>query len=45
MKEPLFDVFSGTSEKDAAWRESVERLSNAQRRMEQLAVNVPGALL
>ena len=45
MKEPLFDVFSGTSEKDAAWRESVERLSNAQRRMEQLAVNVPGAFL
>lgn len=43
MKEPIFDVFSGTSEKDAVWRESVEGLSNAQQRMEQLAVNVPGA--
>lgn len=43
MKEPLFDVFSGTSEKDAVWRESVEGLANARKRMEQLAVNVPGA--
>jgi hypothetical protein len=43
MKEPLFDLFSGTSEKDAVWRESVEGLSNARRRMEQLAANVPGA--
>lgn len=43
MKEPVFDVFSGTSEKDAVWREAVEGLSNARKRMEQLAVNVPGA--
>ena len=43
MKEPLFDVFSGTSEKDAVWRECVEGLSNARRRMEQMAASVPGA--
>jgi hypothetical protein len=43
MKEPLFDVFSGASEKDAVFRVSVEGLSNARRRMEQMAANVPGA--
>jgi hypothetical protein len=43
MKEPVFDLFSGTSEKDAVWRESVKGLSNARRRLEQLAANVPGA--
>ena len=43
MKEPLFDLFSGASEKDAVWRETVEGLSNARRRLEQMAANVPGA--
>jgi hypothetical protein len=43
MKEPLFDVFSGASEKDAVWLESVEGLSDTRRRMERLAANVPGA--
>jgi hypothetical protein len=43
MKEPLFDVFSGVSERDAVWRECVEGLSNARQRMQQMAASVPGA--
>jgi hypothetical protein len=42
MKEPLFDLFSGQSEKDAVWRESVEGFANARKRMEQMAASVPG---
>lgn len=42
MKRPTFDVFSGTPGEDPLWLESVEGLSNARERMEQLAANEPG---
>jgi hypothetical protein len=37
MSEPTFDIFSGTSDKDARWLESIEGLSKARGRMERLA--------
>lgn len=39
---PKFDIFSGTREKDARWIEAVEGLSEANERMQQLAVQKPG---
>ena len=42
MKRPTFDVFSGTPGEDPLWLETVEGLSNARERMEQLAANEPG---
>jgi hypothetical protein len=41
MKE-LFDIFSGGPEKDPMWLETVEGLSGARERMEQLAAQKPG---
>jgi hypothetical protein len=43
MSEPTFDIFAGTSDKDARWLESVEGLSNARERLEQIAAVRPGA--
>jgi hypothetical protein len=43
MSEPTFDIFSGTSDKDARWLESIEGLSRARGRMERLAEVRPGA--
>jgi hypothetical protein len=42
LKELTFDIFSGESGKDAVWIEAVEGMSNAQRRMEQIAAQKPG---
>jgi len=43
MSEPTFDIFSGTSEKDARWLESADGLPAARERMEHLAAVRPGA--
>jgi hypothetical protein len=43
MSEPTFDIFSGSSDKDARWLESIEGLSKARERMERLAEVRPGA--
>jgi hypothetical protein len=43
MSEQTFDIFSGTSDKDARWLESVEGLSKTRERMERLAEVRPGA--
>lgn len=43
MSEPTFDIFSGTSEKDARWLESATGLATARERMEHLAAVRPGA--
>jgi hypothetical protein len=43
MSEPTFDIFSGTSDKDARWLESIDGLSKALGRMESLAEIRPGA--
>ena len=42
MKEPTFDIFYGTSDKNAVWIEAVEGLSNARARMEEIAATHPG---
>jgi hypothetical protein len=41
-REPKFDIFSGRMDKNALWIESVEGLSNARERMEQIATERPG---
>ena len=43
MSEPTFDIFAGSSDKDARWLESVQGLSKALGRMESLAEIRPGA--
>ena len=43
MKEPTFDIFAGTSDKNAVWVEAVEGLSNARARMHEIAAVKPGA--
>src|SRR5579872_4186606 len=40
--EPRFDIFSGATDKDTMWMESVEGLANARKRMEEIAAQVPG---
>jgi hypothetical protein len=42
MEELSLDIFSGELDKDAMWLESVEGLSNARARMEQIAADTPG---
>ncbi len=42
MSEPTFDIFSGTSDKDAHWLESIDGLSKARDRMEHIASVRPG---
>lgn len=41
-QEPRFDIFSGTTDKDAIWIEAVPGLANARKRMEELAIEAPG---
>ena len=41
--ELTFDIFSGTSDKDAIWLECVDGLSEARNRMEHIAAVRPGA--
>ena len=43
MSEPTLDIFSGTSDRDARWLESIQGLSKARGRMERLAEVRPGA--
>jgi hypothetical protein len=43
MKEPTFDIFSGTSDRDAVWLECVDGLSQARQRLERIAAAIPGA--
>lgn len=42
MREPIFDIFTGTTMKNAIWLESVEGLSNARARMNEIAAQIPG---
>jgi hypothetical protein len=42
MREPMFDIFTGTSRKNAIWLDSVEGLSNARARMYDIAAQIPG---
>lgn len=42
MSEPKFDIFSGDLDKDAMWIETVQGLSNARERMEEIASQKPG---
>ena len=42
MTEPTFDIFKGTTDRDAMWLDAVEGLSSARQRMEQLATDKPG---
>lgn len=41
MSEPKFDIYSGVPG-NQVWIEAVERFSNAQDRMEQIAEQTPG---
>jgi len=41
--QPVFDIFSGVPDKNAKWCETVEGLSNARSRMEEIAKHRPGA--
>ena len=42
-KQLIFDIFSGVPDKNAKWCESVDGLSSARSRMEEIAKNHPGA--
>jgi hypothetical protein len=42
MKEPTFDIFSGTPNEDEEWVEAVAGLSNARERMGEIAARNPG---
>jgi hypothetical protein len=42
MPESTFDIFKGTTDKDAIWMEAVEGLALARERMKQLAKATPG---
>lgn len=42
MSEPIFDIFQGSSDKDAIWLEAVPGLANARQRMEEIAKGAPG---
>jgi hypothetical protein len=42
MNQATFDIFRGTSDKDALWLEAVEGSVSASRRMEQIAEASPG---
>lgn len=42
ISEPRFDIFSGSVDKDAMWIEAVDGLNAARKRMEEIALEVPG---
>lgn len=42
QREPRFDIFSGQIDNNALWIETVDGLSNARERMEQIAAEKPG---
>ena len=41
MDEPTFDIFQGAFDKDAVWLEKVSSLSNARKRMAEIAQATP----
>jgi hypothetical protein len=41
MDEPTFDIFRGAFDKDAVWVERASSLSNARKRMEEIAQATP----
>jgi len=43
MREPTFDIFFGTSDRDAVWLECIVGLSEARQRLEHIAAVRPGA--
>jgi len=43
MDAPRFDIFSGQTDKNAVWVESVEGLGNASERMLELVQKTPGS--
>jgi len=43
VSEPTFDIFSGSSDKDAVWLECVDGLSEARQRLEYITAVRPGA--
>lgn len=42
MSEPIFDIFRGSTDKDAMWLEAVPGLASARQRMEEIAKDAPG---
>lgn len=42
MNQPMFDIFKGTGEKDAAWQAAASSLWEARQRMNELAAKSPG---
>jgi hypothetical protein len=42
MQEPTFDILSGIAGRSVKWLESAPGLTNARRRMEELAATTPG---
>lgn len=42
MSQPTFDIFSGTTDRDAMWMEAVDGLASARERMEEIARTRPG---
>jgi len=42
MQEPTFYILSGIPDKNPKWLESVSGLTNARKRMEELAAEIPG---
>ena len=42
MSGLTFDIFAGVFDEGAIWRESVDGLSNARKRLQQIAANDPG---
>ena len=37
-----FDIFSGVPDEEPVWLETVEKLSDARERMEQIGAEIPG---
>ena len=42
MGRDVFDIFAGTSERNAVWREDATTLKRARERMQQIAAAQPG---
>ena len=42
VRKASFDIFSGTPDENPVWIETVERLSSARERMEEIAAEMPG---
>jgi hypothetical protein len=42
LRNASFEIFSGAADEDPVWLETVERLSRARERMQQIAAEIPG---